>query len=692
VGSQLGRYEVLKHLAKGGMADVLLARASGLGGFERHFVIKRIREELAQDPKFVEMFVSEARLAGALHHHNIVQVQDIGQQDGRYYFAMEYVHGEDLRAILSRLHERDQQMPVQHIVTIAASVAAALHHAHEQVGPDRKPLNIVHRDVTPANILISYDGNVKVVDFGIAKAGITRLETAGGAMKGSVPYLAPEQCTGKTVDRRSDVFALGIVLYELATVRRLFKADTEFLTMSAIVQARVPRPMLLRKDLPADLERIILKALAREPAARFQTAEELRLALDKLATKERLTSSANALAAYMKKLFGDRLEPWVAGAEHAVREQNVDFDGSVCGLALPPPEAVEGAAIPPAYEAGNSSPIAAARRAATGTPVKPAGTTARSEQGMKFVPPAQMSAVKGRARSPSKPAPHGVPVLESALDEKTTVDPKPPVPLKSALPPPPAKPKPAAPITPANMGDTTLVEGTIDHGATDPDIMMTKVANPPPPPVIVASTLLARESDTAIVTPLPSEGVKAKRADKNDSTTLTTTTTGMKRTLLVGGAAGVVILGITLFVFARASETTAAAPSVPAPAAVEAPPPPQAPAPAPAPAAAPSDPSPVRTVRNSEAATPTTDPPPPAPEPAPVAAAPEPAKPEAKPEPPPEQEKPPEAVTKPAPTKPAAKPATKPIKAPTKVVAKPAKPKPPLTYDPDALFLSKKKK
>jgi len=724
VGTKLGRYEVLKHLAHGGMADVLLARSTGLGGFERHFVIKRIREELAQDPKFVDMFVAEARLAGALHHHNIVQVQDIGQEAGRYYFAMEYVHGEDLRALLGQLHERNEQMPVQHIVTIAASVAAALHHAHEQIGPDRTPLNIVHRDVTPANILIAYDGNVKVVDFGIAKAGIQRLETAAGVMKGSVPYLAPEQCTGKLVDRRSDIFALGIVLYELATVRRLFKADTEFLTMSAIVQARVPRPTVIRKDLPIDLERIILKALAKEPAARFQTAEELRQALDKFATKERLTTSANALAGYMRKLFGDRLEPWVAGAETPVREQNVDFDGSVVGLALPPPEAVEGFAIPQSLDVARSSPIVMARRVANAaSPEKPpapvpqaATTTARDKNGVRFMPPPARTAAPSRPPIPRAAAAVAAAVTEAALDEQTAVDPRPPV----MMPPPATKPPPVpggkakgtAPIVPGD-GDTTLVKGTIDSASTDPDVISTKVSNPPPPPVIVASTLLARPNDTAIVTPLPvpGEGRRAKRpsevVEKQTGNTTVTTGLGMKRTLLVGGAVGVIVLTVTLIIFARTSGSLGAPASEPGPAAsapVEAATaPPQA-----------ADPAPERTVNNSTTTAPETappsatppaptpEPPPPAtppaaeppPDPAKTAAEPEPAPPpapEPKAEPQPAPEKVAEPVTKAPPPKPA-KPATKPIKPPTKIVAKP-KPKPAApTYDPDALFLTRKKK
>src|SRR5262245_40503864 len=223
------------------MAEVLIARATGIENFERHVVIKRIRSEQARDAKFVGMFLDEARLAACLHHANIVQVHDIGQEGGEYFFTMEYVHGEDLRRLLTHLAANKVKTPFEHVITIITAVASALHYAHELRGNDRKPLGIVHRDVSPANILVAYDGSVKVVDFGIAKAA-RNAQTRSGTLKGKVAYMAPEQCNGQPVDRRSDVFALGIVLYELVTVRRLFKGDTDFLTMSAIVGGKVPKP------------------------------------------------------------------------------------------------------------------------------------------------------------------------------------------------------------------------------------------------------------------------------------------------------------------------------------------------------------------------------------------------------------------------------------------------------------------
>jgi serine/threonine protein kinase len=370
--ARLGRYEIIKTLAKGALTDLHVGRASGMEGFQRYVAIKRLLPEYASDPACIDAFVSEARLAAVLHHHNIVQVHDIGEANGQPYFAMEFVHGVDLRTLLGRLAKRNEQLPLQHVVSIVASAAAALHHAHEQRGPDGQPLGIVHRDVTPANILVGYDGNVKVVDFGIAKAAIKQMASDAGVIKGQAPYMSPEQCAGKSIDRRSDIFALGIVLYELATVRRLFKGASDFLTMSAIVNAEVPRPSQYRRDIPSQLESIMLKALARDPRERFQTAGDMSLALDKIASQVGVGASTTALANYMRLQFGDQKEPWLKATPSFDDETtDVDFDGGASGLAPPPAEAVERMAIPRVAGASKGSPIAAARsHAITPTPVE----------------------------------------------------------------------------------------------------------------------------------------------------------------------------------------------------------------------------------------------------------------------------------------------------------------------------------
>jgi serine/threonine-protein kinase len=321
---QLGRYQILKQLATGDFADVLLARATGLEGFARHVVIKCIRPELATEQRLVQSFIEEARIAASLHHQNIVQVHDIGEQDGAYFFAMEYVHGEDVRQLLANVIERREQVPLDHVVAIITATAAGLHHAHEQRNPAGVHLGLVHRDVCPANILLGYDGSVKLVDFGMAKAALRSTKTATGTLKGKASYMSPEQCVGKSVDRRTDTFALGIVLYELATARRLFKGTNEFLTMASIVEGSVPPPSTYRPGLPATFDAIALRALAREPELRYQSAEDLRAALEQFAVEQQLRTSNKALADYFLARFGHRLEPWHDDSQ--VRAVVADFD------------------------------------------------------------------------------------------------------------------------------------------------------------------------------------------------------------------------------------------------------------------------------------------------------------------------------------------------------------------------------
>jgi len=301
---------MLKHLASGGMADVVLGRSDGIEGFERHVVLKRIRPELARDQRFIRMFLDEARVAATLHHQHIVQVHDIGEAAGEYFIAMEYVHGEDVRKILSAASKQRTHVPLGHAVAIVSAAAAGLHYAHERRGTDMQPLNIVHRDVSPSNILVGYDGSIKVVDFGIATASM-RQETRSGSLKGKLSYMSPEQCKGAVVDRRSDVYSLGVVLYELATTTRMIKGENDYLVMEQIVHGRISSPQLRRPSLPNELTEIIMRALSTDRERRFASADDLRVALDQFASSAGLTASSSAMAAYMRQQFGQRPEPWL---------------------------------------------------------------------------------------------------------------------------------------------------------------------------------------------------------------------------------------------------------------------------------------------------------------------------------------------------------------------------------------------
>ncbi|MCW5804811.1 MAG: protein kinase [Deltaproteobacteria bacterium] len=303
---------MITHLATGGMAQIYLARHAGLGSFERHVVLKTIARERASDQRFVTMFLDEAKLAATLNHQNVAQVYEVDQADGAYFMAMEYVHGENARAILETALRRGWTIPLELAVMIIGGAAAGLHHAHERRGKNGQPLNIVHRDVSPANIMVGYDGSIKVLDFGIAKAEERATKTVGGTIKGKYGYMSPEQCKGKPIDRRSDIFALGIVLYELTTLRRAFKGNDDFETMKRIVGGDVVPPSAAVAGYPRELEAIILTALANDPASRFQTAAELNEALDGFTIRAKLTGSSTAMGRFMTQLFGTKPEPWAA--------------------------------------------------------------------------------------------------------------------------------------------------------------------------------------------------------------------------------------------------------------------------------------------------------------------------------------------------------------------------------------------
>jgi eukaryotic-like serine/threonine-protein kinase len=292
------------------MAQIYLARMDGMASFERHVVLKTILANRANDRRFINMFLDEAKLAATLNHQNIAQVYEIDQADGAYYMAMEYVHGENCRAILETSIRRATVIPIELAVLIVSGAAAGLHHAHERKGKTGQALNIVHRDVSPANIMVGYDGSVKVLDFGIAKAEERYTQTIGSTIKGKYGYMSPEQCKGKGIDRRSDIFALGIVLYELTTQRRAFKGRDDFDTMKRIVAGDLMLPSSLVPGYPPELEGIILKALSSEPDDRYSTAQAMIESLDVFTQRAKLACTNTAMARFMVQLFGEPREPW----------------------------------------------------------------------------------------------------------------------------------------------------------------------------------------------------------------------------------------------------------------------------------------------------------------------------------------------------------------------------------------------
>ena len=312
VGSAANSYEILAKLAMGGMAEIFLARGASAAGVERYVVLKRVLRHRATDVHFVQMFLDEARLAAQLQHPNIAQVYDIGKLGDSYFFTMEYVHGETVRNLLARSHGLRRQIPISSVLSIIAGAAAGLHHAHERKGIDGRHLGIVHRDVSPSNLMVSYEGTVKVVDFGVAKAAHQSHETMSGTVKGKISYMSPEQCKGLAdIDRRCDLFSLGIVLWEMLTTEKLFRRSSDFETMQAIVSDEVPPPSHLRPEVPAEIDHIVKRLLAKDPAGRYQNADELHEAIENVAVRTGSALSAVSLGRYMRELFGQRPEPWI---------------------------------------------------------------------------------------------------------------------------------------------------------------------------------------------------------------------------------------------------------------------------------------------------------------------------------------------------------------------------------------------
>ncbi len=305
---RFGRFTLVKKLATGGMAEIWLARQTGLAGFNRFVVIKKILSHLAEEETFVKMFLDEARMSSQLTHPNIVQVYDLGEASTTYFIAMEYIAGENLAAIAWRGVKRRSPLSPPFAARIIADSCKALHYAHHLRGSDGKPLQIVHRDISPQNILVTYEGEVKVVDFGIAKAATKSQHTRTGMLKGKFSYMSPEQCLGNPVDMRSDVFALGIVLYELCTGKRLFKHESELMILEMITKRRITPPSDVANNIAPGLEAIILKALEKDKEARYDTAQDMQIALEDYLRTERGASTNADIATFMRDLFVDKME------------------------------------------------------------------------------------------------------------------------------------------------------------------------------------------------------------------------------------------------------------------------------------------------------------------------------------------------------------------------------------------------
>ena len=298
-----GKYLLLERLAVGGMAEVYMAKSFGVEGFEKLLAIKRILPTMAEDDDFIEMFVDEAQIAGQLSHASIVPIYELGKIGESHYIAMEFVWGKDLLQIMNRFRRLRKRMPPAMVAWVACKMCEALDYAHKKKDRKGNDLNIIHRDISPQNILISYEGEVKLIDFGIAKAASRTTHTQAGVLKGKFGYMSPEQVKGMPVDHRSDIFAVGTCMYEMITSERLFLGESDFSTLDRVRNADVPSPATVVKDLPPELERIIMKALAGDLTVRYESAAELRDHLQQFLSEQRPPFGTSKLAAWLKTAF-----------------------------------------------------------------------------------------------------------------------------------------------------------------------------------------------------------------------------------------------------------------------------------------------------------------------------------------------------------------------------------------------------
>ena len=369
----VGKYRIIAKLGEGGMAHVFLAVAHGPIGFSRLSVLKVVRPHLAEDPEILQMFLDEARLAGRLNHANVVQTYEVGEEDGRYVLVMEYLEGQPLRALQRRTKENVDTIPLPLQLKILVDALSGLHYAHELREYDGTPLHLVHRDVSPHNIFVTYDGQVKVLDFGIAKAANSSQETKSGVIKGKVSYMAPEQFETGPVDRRADIYSMGAILWQTATGFRMWRGTTDAQVMFAVSHGQIPRPSEVKSGVPGELDRICMRALAVNPDDRYPTAEAMQKDLRAFASELSTAVSALELGAFVAKEFAqerrdlrDRIEQQLS--------RSAETGGVVPLVNLHNSLQYTGSSAP-RWSVGSGTPSSMRRPQASAPPYEPAPAT-----------------------------------------------------------------------------------------------------------------------------------------------------------------------------------------------------------------------------------------------------------------------------------------------------------------------------
>jgi serine/threonine-protein kinase len=360
-GATIGRYEFLVPIAKGGMAAVWAARLKGTRGFAKTVAIKTMLPTLSDDPLFEQMFLDEAQLAAQIHHPNVVEIMDLGEQEDILYQVMEYVDGESLATVLRTISKKKDRLPLEIAVRIVMDACRGLHAAHELKNVDGTLLGLVHRDISPQNIMITYDGVVKLVDFGVAKAaGRTTSETTAGQIKGKAPYMAPEQALGQRVDRRTDVFAMGIVLYQITTGKHPFRGENDIATLHNILHNELPSPRFVDAQFPRPLEAAINRALSRDVTKRFASAKDMADALSRVFPPTRRRADVADVGAFVQELLGETGNRRRSALAEAIKRAD-----SRTGAA--PPGDSSGSMLLPLAEIGTDSAVHSPRGLAAPT-------------------------------------------------------------------------------------------------------------------------------------------------------------------------------------------------------------------------------------------------------------------------------------------------------------------------------------
>ncbi|GAB4306361.1 MAG: hypothetical protein Kow0090_21590 [Myxococcota bacterium] len=371
---RFGKYQLLGKIAQGGMAQILLARAQGVSGFEKLVVIKRILPQYSQDQEFIRMFIDEAKIAAQLNHQNICHIYDLGAVGEYYFIAMEYIEGRDVHSIIRYARKRKKYAKKSSVVFVLSEVCKGLSYAHNRKDADGRPLGLIHRDISPSNILISFDGDVKIVDFGIARASKKSSNTEAGIIKGKFSYLSTEQANGKEIDKRSDIFSLGAVMYEMFTGERLFNGKDDLTTLKMVQQCELPDFDKLDYQFDDDLLRILKKALAKNPDDRYQDASEMQSDLVTYLNRKYPGYTSQKLAEYMRDLFKtdlERITKRTADMIKAADAGDVVDEGPLMDAGL--------LSVPGSYHSGGSYP-------AVGTPQSPYPFASSTPSGLKKSP------------------------------------------------------------------------------------------------------------------------------------------------------------------------------------------------------------------------------------------------------------------------------------------------------------------